>query len=212
MTNPLRGCGKSYIIREVKPLAQVCTATKWLSFERRMSHALTAFCPLCLLASLPEIPSNLTFCDSGALWTFHPAPTCLWGRGSGAPAAAGPGPGPPAWAVTGWQLSSALLSLASLLLFLSSMLLKSSRREHTTQLFIYLFIYLIYYFLKKFIYSFIYFRLRWIFVAECGLSLVAVRGGYSSLWCAGFSLWWLVLLRSTGSRHAGFSSCGTWAQ
>ena len=33
----------------------------------------------------------------------------------------------------------------------------------------------------------------------------------SLLWCVGFSLWWLLLLRSTGSRHAGFSSCGSWA-
>ena len=33
--------------------------------------------------------------------------------------------------------------------------------------------------------------------------------GYSSLRCMGFSLWWLLLLRSTGSRCAGFSSCGT---
>ena len=45
-----------------------------------------------------------------------------------------------------------------------------------------------------------------------GLSLVVVSGGYSSLWCAGFSLRWLVLLRSMGSRHAGFGSCGTQAQ
>ena len=45
-----------------------------------------------------------------------------------------------------------------------------------------------------------------------GFSLVAASGGYSSLWCAGFSLWWLLLLRSTGSRCAGFSSCGTQAQ
>ena len=28
----------------------------------------------------------------------------------------------------------------------------------------------------------------------------------------GFSSRWLLLLRSTGSRCAGFSSCGTWAQ
>ena len=35
--------------------------------------------------------------------------------------------------------------------------------------------------------------------------------GYSSLWCEGFSLRWLLLLWSTGSRHVGFSSCGTWA-
>ena len=39
------------------------------------------------------------------------------------------------------------------------------------------------------------------------LSLVAVSGGYSSLRCAGL-LWWLLLLRSTGSRREGFSSCG----
>ena len=64
---------------------------------------------------------------------------------------------------------------------------------------------------KKFIY-FIYFWLRWVFVAACGLSLVAASRGYSSLWCMGFSLWWLLLLRSTGSRHSGFSSCGRWAQ
>ena len=35
------------------------------------------------------------------------------------------------------------------------------------------------------------------------LSLVAASGGYSSLQCAGFSLWWLLLLRSTGSKHTG---------
>ena len=34
-------------------------------------------------------------------------------------------------------------------------------------------------------------------------------GELSSLRCAGFSLWWLLLLRSTGSRHTGFSSCGS---
>ena len=66
-------------------------------------------------------------------------------------------------------------------------------------LFVYLFIYL-------------YFWLHWVFVAARGLSLVAASGGYSSLWCAGFSLWWLLLLRSTGSRHTSFSSCGTQAQ
>ena len=56
---------------------------------------------------------------------------------------------------------------------------------------------------------FVYFCLYWVFVAACGLSLVAENGGYSSLWCAGFSLRWLLLLRSTGSRHAGVSSCGS---
>ena len=44
-----------------------------------------------------------------------------------------------------------------------------------------------------------------------GLSLVAASGSYSSLRCAGFSLQWLLLLWSTGSRRAGFSSCGSWA-
>ena len=56
-------------------------------------------------------------------------------------------------------------------------------------------------------YLFIYFWLCWVFVALCGLSLAAVSGGYSSLRCAGFSLQWLLLLQSTGSRCAGFSSC-----
>ena len=44
------------------------------------------------------------------------------------------------------------------------------------------------------------------------LSLVVASGGYSSLQCLGFSLRWLLLLWSMGSRCAGFSSCGTWAQ
>ena len=47
---------------------------------------------------------------------------------------------------------------------------------------------------------FVYLWLQWVFVAACGLSLVAVSGGSSSLWCAGFSLWWLLLLQSKGSR------------
>ena len=42
--------------------------------------------------------------------------------------------------------------------------------------------------------------------------LVVASGGYSWLQCVGFSLCWPLLLRSTGSRCAGFSSCGTWAQ
>ena len=56
-------------------------------------------------------------------------------------------------------------------------------------------------------YLFIYFW-HWVFVAARGLSLVAASGGYSSFQCMGFSLQWLLLLRSTGSRHTGFSSCG----
>ena len=46
-------------------------------------------------------------------------------------------------------------------------------------------------FLKNFIYLF-YFWLCCIFVAAYGLSLVVASGGYSSLWCAGFSLQWLL--------------------
>ena len=59
---------------------------------------------------------------------------------------------------------------------------------------------------------FFFFWLCWVFVAVHGLSLIVASGGYSSLRCVGFSLRWLLLLRSTGSRHAGFSSCGTQAQ
>ena len=67
------------------------------------------------------------------------------------------------------------------------------------------------FFLNKFIYLFLfiyYFWLCWVFVAVRRLSLVAASGGYSSLWCAGFSLQWLLLLWSMGFRHTGFSSCG----
>ena len=69
-----------------------------------------------------------------------------------------------------------------------------------------------FFFFFFFFYLFIYFWLRWVFAAACGLSLVAASWGYSSLPCVGFSLQWLLSLRSTGSRCAGFSSCGTWAQ
>ena len=66
--------------------------------------------------------------------------------------------------------------------------------------------------LNTFFYSFIYFWLRWVFIAVPRLSLLAASGGYSLLWSAGFSLRWLILLQSMGSRRAGFSSCGSWAQ
>ena len=56
---------------------------------------------------------------------------------------------------------------------------------------------------------FFFFWPRWVFVAARGLSLVAANRGHSSLWCAGFSFWWLLSLWSTGSRRVGFSSCGT---
>ena len=51
-----------------------------------------------------------------------------------------------------------------------------------------------------FLFCFVYFWLPWVFVAACGLSLVAASGGHSALRCAGFSLRWLLLLQSTGSR------------
>ena len=61
-----------------------------------------------------------------------------------------------------------------------------------------------FFFFSNFIYLFIYyFWLCWVFVSVQGLSLVAASGGYSSSQCAGFSLWRPLLLRSTGSRHAG---------
>ena len=63
-----------------------------------------------------------------------------------------------------------------------------------------------------FIYLFVCFWLHWVFVATSGLSLVAVSEGYSSLRCPGFSLWWLLLFQSTGSRCMGFNSCDTQAQ
>ena len=53
-----------------------------------------------------------------------------------------------------------------------------------------------------FIYLFIYFWLCWVFVSVRGLSLVVVSGGHSSPRCAGLSLLWPLLLRSTGSRCA----------
>ena len=53
--------------------------------------------------------------------------------------------------------------------------------------------------------------LHWVFVAGCGLSLVVVGGGYSSLQHTGFSLRWLLLLQSMGSRREGFSSCASQA-
>ena len=67
-----------------------------------------------------------------------------------------------------------------------------------------------FFFNLKIIYLFIYW-LHWVFVAACGLSLIVASGDYSSLWCAGFSLWWLLLLQSVCSRCTGFSSCGLWA-
>ena len=59
------------------------------------------------------------------------------------------------------------------------------------------------FFFLIFIYLFIYFWLCWVFVSVWGLSLVVASGGHSSSRCAGLSLSWPLLFRSTSSRHAG---------
>ena len=49
----------------------------------------------------------------------------------------------------------------------------------------------------------------YLFIFGCvGSSLL--RTDFLQLWHMGFSLRWLLLLRSTGSRLTGFSSCGSW--
>ena len=58
-------------------------------------------------------------------------------------------------------------------------------------------------FFFNFIYLFIYLWLCWVFVSVRGLSLVTASGGHSSSRCAGLSLSWPLLLRSTGSKCAG---------
>ena len=72
-------------------------------------------------------------------------------------------------------------------------------------------LYFYFYFFK--INLFIYLFLAMLGLRCCAwLSLVEVSGGYSSFRCTGFSLLWLLLLRSMGSRCAGFSNCGVQAQ
>ena len=50
-----------------------------------------------------------------------------------------------------------------------------------------------FFFLINLFVLFIYFWLRWVFVATCRLSQVAASRGYSSLWCTGFLLQWLLV-------------------
>ena len=57
-----------------------------------------------------------------------------------------------------------------------------------------------------YLFIYFYFWLRWVFAA-CRLSLVAASRGYSLLPCTGFSLPWLLLLQSTGSKGVGFNNC-----
>ena len=54
-----------------------------------------------------------------------------------------------------------------------------------------------------YLFIYLFFWLCWVFVSVRGLSLVAASGGHSSSRCAGLSLSWPLLLRSTGSRRAG---------
>ena len=60
------------------------------------------------------------------------------------------------------------------------------------------------------IYLFILFIYFWAALGLRCCMLAAVSGGYSSLRCVGL-LQWPLSLQSMGFRHAGFSSCGTWA-
>ena len=50
-----------------------------------------------------------------------------------------------------------------------------------------------------------------IFIAMRAFSLVEVRGGYSLVTEHGFSLRWLFLVQSMGTRACGLGSCGSWA-
>ena len=71
----------------------------------------------------------------------------------------------------------------------------------------------------SFIHSFIHSWLCWVFPAECSLSLAVASWGCSSLRCMGLSLWGLLLLQRTGSKHPrasvfmthGLRSCGWWS-
>ena len=53
------------------------------------------------------------------------------------------------------------------------------------------------------------FWLHWVFIAARRLSLIVASRGYSLLRCVDFSLQWLLLLQSTGSRRVSFSSYGS---
>ena len=69
---------------------------------------------------------------------------------------------------------------------------------------------IIFFNLKKIL--FIYFGCIGFLLLCMGFLQLWLAGGFSSLQCTDFLLQRLLLLRSTGSRCTGFSSCGTWAQ
>ena len=77
-----------------------------------------------------------------------------------------------------------------------------ARWDLTMMLHVYI-VHFFFFFKILFIYLFIYLWLCWVFVSVRGLSLVAASGDHSSSRCAGLSLSWPLLLRSTGSRHTG---------
>ena len=58
----------------------------------------------------------------------------------------------------------------------------------------------VYFDVSMWIFGFV-FWLHWVFIAVQAFSLAAVSRGDSSLQCSGFSLPWLLLLQSKGSRH-----------
>ena len=62
------------------------------------------------------------------------------------------------------------------------------------------------------IFIYFYFWLHWVFVAARGLFSSCGKQGLLFLAVRGLLIGWLLLLQSTGSRRAGFSSCGTRAQ
>ena len=68
------------------------------------------------------------------------------------------------------------------------------------------------FFFFNFIYLFVYFWLCWVFVSVRGLSLVAASGGHFSLWCAGLSLSWPLLVAEHRLQMRRPSNCGSRAQ
>ena len=90
--------------------------------------------------------------------------------------------------------------------YITHTFLSDSINEESAQtltLFSFLFFFKKIFFFKLIIYFYIYFWLCWVFVSVRGLSLVVASGGHSSSRCAGLSPSRPLLLRSTGSRHAG---------
>ena len=117
----------------------------------------------------------------------------------------------PVWwenCITWWRHSP--FGHQKLLTYLPSL---QSWGQEADYLFIYLFVYL-FCCTRSFFFFFFFFFFGCVGSSSLrvGFSLVAASGGYSSLRCMDFSLRWLLLLWSTGSRCVGFSSCGAWAQ